>query len=199
MLLEFKTKNYKSFVEEITFSLIPAPKQKGLDYSVLRAHVGKQQYKALCTAVVYGPNASGKTNLLGAMDVFKAIVQRGHIRNVDGEVGPNMAISRLELIPNMNAAEGAHTKFSVTFIEQGMLFEYELVLDLGCFLANDYQREIIFERLAINNKTIFSRKNTQLQFGDLASVKKYWANGLEHSIEEISSFAQNNVNAEELF
>ena len=35
MLLEFKTKNYKSFVDEMVFSMTPAPKQKGLDYSIL--------------------------------------------------------------------------------------------------------------------------------------------------------------------
>ena len=29
MLLEFKTKNYKSFAEEMDFSMTPAPKQKG--------------------------------------------------------------------------------------------------------------------------------------------------------------------------
>lgn len=28
MLLEFRTSNYKSFKEELIFSLIPAPKQK---------------------------------------------------------------------------------------------------------------------------------------------------------------------------
>lgn len=31
MLLEFKTKNYKSFADEMIFSMMPAPKQKGLD------------------------------------------------------------------------------------------------------------------------------------------------------------------------
>jgi len=30
MLLEFKAKNYKSFKDEMVFSVIPAPKQKGV-------------------------------------------------------------------------------------------------------------------------------------------------------------------------
>ena len=42
MLLEFKTKNYKSFKDELVFSLIPAPKQKGLDYSILKETIGKK-------------------------------------------------------------------------------------------------------------------------------------------------------------
>ena len=43
MLLEFKTKNYKSFVEEASFSMVAAPKQKGLDYSLMKTKIkGKE-------------------------------------------------------------------------------------------------------------------------------------------------------------
>ena len=43
MLLEFKTKNYKSFVEESSFSMVAAPKQTGLDYSLMKTKVkGKE-------------------------------------------------------------------------------------------------------------------------------------------------------------
>ena len=83
MLLEFKTKNYKSFAKEMVFSMTPAPKQKGLDYSILSIQAGSKTYKGLSSAVIYGPNASGKTNVIGAMDTFKAIVLRGSIRNAD--------------------------------------------------------------------------------------------------------------------
>ena len=100
MLLEFKTKNYKSFAGEMTFSLTPAPKQKGLDYSVMVEHAGSKDYKGLCSAVIYGPNASGKTNVIGAMDTFKAVVMRGSVKNTDAFISPNVASSSLELIPN---------------------------------------------------------------------------------------------------
>lgn len=36
MLLEFKTKNYKSFFEEADLIMTAAPKQKGFDYSLCR-------------------------------------------------------------------------------------------------------------------------------------------------------------------
>ena len=35
MLLEFKTKNFKSFLEDMGFVMTPAPKHKGLEYSIL--------------------------------------------------------------------------------------------------------------------------------------------------------------------
>ena len=54
MLLEFRVSNYKSFKEELIFSLVPAPKQKGLDYSILEETIDKKTYKGLCASVIYG-------------------------------------------------------------------------------------------------------------------------------------------------
>lgn len=42
MLLEFKASNFKSFQEELVFSMMPAPKQKGLDYSILTEKIGSK-------------------------------------------------------------------------------------------------------------------------------------------------------------
>ena len=92
MLLEFRTKNYKSFVDEMVFSMVPAPKQKGLDYSVFSMEAGRKKYRGLCSAVIYGPNASGKTNVIGAMDTLRSIVLRGNINNTDN-VSSNVASS----------------------------------------------------------------------------------------------------------
>ena len=47
MLLKFTASNYKSFKDEFVFSLIPAPKQKGLDYSVMEEVIGKTSYMIL--------------------------------------------------------------------------------------------------------------------------------------------------------
>jgi len=38
--------------------------------------IKRKDIKGLCTSVKYGPNASGKTNIIGAMDTFRAIVIR---------------------------------------------------------------------------------------------------------------------------
>lgn len=57
MFLEFRTKNYKSFLDETAFSLSAAPKQKGLDYSLLIEKIKGKNVKGLCSSVIYGPNA----------------------------------------------------------------------------------------------------------------------------------------------
>jgi AAA15 family ATPase/GTPase len=58
MLLEFTTKNYKSFVEETKFSMKKAAKQSGLDYSLLKEKVKRKLVEGLCSSVIYGPNAA---------------------------------------------------------------------------------------------------------------------------------------------
>ena len=71
MLLYFSAANDKSFREPFVFSMEPAPNQKGLDYSVFSEKAGKETVRGLCSSVIYGPNASGKTNIIGALDIHR--------------------------------------------------------------------------------------------------------------------------------
>jgi AAA15 family ATPase/GTPase len=198
MLLEFRTKNYKSFKDELIFSLMPAPKQKGLDYSVLEETLGKKVYKGLSSAVIYGPNASGKTNIIGAMDTFKSIVLRGNIRNDDDKSDPNAAATALELIPN-NSNEGTDpVSFAIKFITDGMLVEYSFSVALGKFLDIDYKRKVLSETLTINGSLIFSR-NDGLEFDALDAIQGLLVNAFEQNAEGAISLAKSNLNDEELF
>lgn len=156
MLLEFRTKNYKSFSEELVFSMIPAPKQTGLDYSVRKENAGSKEYKGLCSAIIYGPNASGKTNIIGAIDTMKSIVLRGNIRNTNVLESPNSAAASLELIPNCNE-DNPITEFSVSFTDNGFKFDYSFEIEIGQFAETNHHRSIIEEKLSINEKLIFSR------------------------------------------
>ena len=153
MLLEFKTKNYKCFKDEAVFSMMPAPKQKGLDYSLLTRAAGKKAYTALCSSVVYGANAAGKSNIVSAIQTFKSIVLHGNINNVPGNV-PNAAENTLELIPNnsLPADKPDPVCFSIKFIDSDLLFDYSLAIDLGSFLDSEYKRSIKSEILKINEK-----------------------------------------------
>ena len=125
MLLEFKMENYKSFLEKVTFSMVAAPKQSGLDYSLLKEKVKGKLVKGLSSSVIYGPNAAGKTNIIGAIDVLRAIIIRGNIRNSEERNSPNAAAA-LELIPNNSLTKARPVKFSISFIEKKMQIEYEL-------------------------------------------------------------------------
>ena len=63
MLIQFNFKNYKSFREEATLDLSAA---KMTEFSDRVVSIGSE--KILPVAAIYGANASGKSNLLLALD-----------------------------------------------------------------------------------------------------------------------------------
>ena len=196
MLLEFRTRNYKSFADEMVFSMTPAPKQKGLDYSVLTQKAGSKDYKGLCSAVIYGPNASGKTNVIGAMDTFKSIVLRGNINNADA-VSLNVAASSLELVPNCNGS-AAPTEFGIRFVDNGLFVDYSIIIDLGTFLDKDYPRRILEEQLTVNGKQVFLRNET-LEVQLPSVIKDYVNKSIKKKTAKMLDLAKDGLTDTELF
>ncbi len=196
MLLNFTVKNYKSFRDENVFSMVPAPKQKGLDYSICCEKIKRKNVKALCSAVMYGPNASGKTNIIGAMDTFRAIVLRGNIRNSKEQKSPNAAAYSLELIPNKDSDEPV--VMSIEFVDGGIKFGYSMTLDLGHFLDEKSERRVLSERLLINDEMIFDRSNT-LTMGKLSAIKDHLLDSDIDSNISLDGIAEKSLINDELF
>lgn len=182
----------------LVFSMTPAPKQKGLDYSIFETNIGKRVYKGLSSAVIYGPNASGKTNIIGAMDTFKAIVLRGHIRNDEDRNSPNVASNMLELIPYYKADDVEPVSFSVKFIENGVLVEYGFSAELGRFLDAEYPRRVVSESLVINETMIFSR-DSELMFGSWEAIRGFLPLAFEVNVNSAKALAVANLAEDELF
>ncbi len=67
MLLQFSVNNYKSIKDTITFSMATSSKDEGNSFNI-----GK--YELLKSAIIYGANASGKSNFLKAMAFMGKIV-----------------------------------------------------------------------------------------------------------------------------
>ncbi|MCD7715936.1 MAG: ATP-binding protein [Lachnospiraceae bacterium] len=198
MLLRFRIKNYKSFADEAVFSMEAAPKQKGLDYSLGNIKFKKRTVKSLSSSVIYGPNASGKSNVIGAMDTLRSIVLRGHIRNTEEQNSPNPAAESLELIPNNTLAVAKPVEFDITFMENNLLIRYEIILDIGSFLDYKYNRKIIRETLSVNESVIFNR-DEDLEMGNLNVIRKYLSPSVASNMDGIGQIAMDSLHPEELF
>lgn len=192
MLCKFEVKNYKSFVDKTIFSMIAAPKQKDLEYSLQKEKIKNKIIKGLCSSVIYGPNASGKTNILGAMDVLRSIVIRGNVLNANDN-SLNFAKSNLELIPNNRDKNNTPVEFAIEFIEQGHLFYYQLSIILGRFLETNYPRKITSEELSVDNELVFKRDNDKIYFGRTNSLLK------NISLQTLTSLSENGLYPTELF
>ena len=197
MLLEFKTKNYKSFSDELVFTMVPAPKQTGLDYSVHTEKAGTKDYKGLCSAIIYGPNASGKTNIVGAIDTMKSIVLRGNVRNTTVMESPNTAAATLELIPNCND-DNPITDFSISFINQGMKIDYSFSVEIGQFAETNHKRSVLEEKLCINEKNLFIRGN-DLEIAFPTPLTGYYNESNRISKKSIIDIAKASLIDDELF
>ena len=72
MIIEFTVENYRSIKTSQTLSLIAdsgrKKEQNVIDLGELRL---------LKSAVIYGPNASGKTNVIKAVQIFRDLIKEG--------------------------------------------------------------------------------------------------------------------------
>ena len=195
MLLEFRMKNFKSFKEEMDFKMLPT-RIKDLEYSLITKNIKGNEVKALSSAAIYGPNSSGKTNLIGGMEVFRSIILSGNIMNKENITTPNTAVNNLELIPNIRSNEKEPVSFYIKFVSQDLMIEYRISIELGKFLESHYDRKIVEEALYINNVLIYERTN-QLKIGKIEKIKDYLIENFSNDTAE--KIAKTNLDDKELF
>ena len=70
MLIEFKAKNFTSFKNEVTFSMVSSEKLQELLNNRIEIEA---DFHLLKSASIFGANASGKTNLLHALGFITSL------------------------------------------------------------------------------------------------------------------------------
>ncbi|MBK9160001.1 MAG: ATP-binding protein [Nitrosomonadales bacterium] len=115
MLIEFSVSNYRSIREKQTFSMVAAPRL-GKKGNVIKPKVkGEKIPNLLKVAAIYGPNASGKSNLIKAFGIFKALETL--------ETSEPLPVSPFRFDPKL-ASEPS--RFEFHFIAQNQRYEFRL-------------------------------------------------------------------------
>ena len=117
MLVEFRIKNFRSLRDEQVLSLV-ASRDKTLQQTHTLATGLKAAPSLLCSAVVYGANASGKSNLIKAMQYMRGVVAESATVIQPGQT---YAVQPFRL-DAQSAKEP--TGFEVTFIVDGVRYQY---------------------------------------------------------------------------
>lgn len=117
MLLEFRVRNYRSIRDEQALTLI-ASGDKELASTHLAPTGLKSAPRALRTAVVYGPNASGKSSLLRALDYMRAVVTESATVIQPGQTY-NVQPFKLDAVSAQQP-----TEFEITFLLSGVRHQY---------------------------------------------------------------------------
>lgn len=193
MLLEVRLENFKSFRKKSVFSLVPQHGLKDLDYSLLRESRGEKEQKYLCSSIIVGPNAAGKSNFFCAVEFLKNLVLSGNIFNCSF----TFSEPDLSLIPNSSLNEAKPISLGITFLTQGVLIEYDVSLELGEFLDRSANKLISFESLKINGKPAFERQKNNVELFDNEPFKSKWS--ISGSRKLIKLLAQESLKPHELF
>lgn len=136
MLVEFTISNFTSFKDEVYFSMEPSSRVKRFPNAVLKIGKGKKQLRLLKQAVIFGANASGKTNFLMAFLTLRSVI----LSNLDS--------NRESLFYFPFGKSEKPTKFSIKFIYDSKLYDYQIEYD---------DTEVLFEYLREDEKVIFER------------------------------------------
>lgn len=147
MLIEFSAKNYRSIKDKMTLSLLASPDTTRDEQLII-----ENKNRILSVVAVYGANASGKSNLLSAIQTMQDMV-----------VGKGAQVLKNKKLPYdcymFTEKQELPTEFEIFFYYQGIRYNYG-------FSYND--KEVITEYLYYWPKgreaMIFSREKTNYTF-----------------------------------
>ena len=148
MLIEFNIQNFRSFKEEITLSLV-ASSDKLLDDNLIKSDLLKKD-KLLKSAVIYGPNASGKSNLILALSTLKNLVMSSHKFQKGTKIIYYPFKLDEECLSLPSKLEVVFIKDSIKYI-YGVSFNNEKIIEEYLYYYPEGRKALIFERKNTNN------------------------------------------------
>ncbi len=148
MLVDFSVKNYLSFKETTTFSMIASSDKTLWDTNVIE-NAQDTGINLIKTAIIYGHNASGKSNLIKAMNFMADFVQNSTIINTDSAI----KVNPFKIDPD---CLNKPSEFDIRFIADGTIYNYGFSVDRQrihqewLYSFPKTQKRVLFER--DNNK-----------------------------------------------
>ena len=143
MLIEFSVKNYLSFKEKQTLSMVASP-DDSLPQNVIHSAQGTK-FNLLKSAAIYGANASGKSNLIKALNFMDQFVSQSH----QGQEDTLIPVTPFKLdVAWINQP----SEFEIIFLWEGIRYRYGFMADKKrvyeeWFFSCPKQKErILFER-----------------------------------------------------
>ncbi|WP_314406061.1 AAA family ATPase [Leuconostoc suionicum] len=133
MLLSLQVQNFRSFRNQIDFSMEAGAKLRKKNHSNTFFHKNNRYLKS---AVLFGGNANGKTNLMMALRLLRSLV-----------LNPTNSDSQ-PLVTDTFGNNSENTSFDICFIKYDITFNYIIEYN---------EREIVFEQLIADNTTILKR------------------------------------------
>jgi energy-coupling factor transporter ATP-binding protein EcfA2 len=147
MLISFTVANFWSFGEEVTLSLVASDQL--VDHPHHRVRIGATGKSVLRTAVIYGANAAGKSNLVRAMQFAQRMISE-----------PRRRPLRVDHFRLGNRFAGKPSLFEFRFLLADAVFSYGFDLN-GTRIEGEWltvlegsEDQVVFERDAAGTATV---------------------------------------------
>ncbi len=190
MLLEFRIRNYRSIRDEQALSLV-ASSDKTLATTHLVPTGLKSAPQALRSAVVYGPNASGKSNLLRGLEYLRAVVAESAT-----VIQPGQTYNLKPFLLDPASAQQP-TEFELSFLLSGVRHRYAFAMT-----AERIVRESLLVYRSSKPTQLFSRRHVEADVyryefsSHLSGPRKLWLDSTRPNALFLSMAAQ--LNSEQL-
>ena len=119
MILNLEFKNYRSFKGICSFTTEPTSSKAKAENLCEVETIAEGNKKALKVSLIFGANASGKTNIIKFLYGF-----RRWVMNLDNRVGENIAL--YQPFKFDSATINAPVEFAMEFIAQKVRYKYEI-------------------------------------------------------------------------
>ena len=154
MLLDIEIKNLKSFKNQTIFSM--EAENKIEDRNSFEVEVGKEKFELLKTAVLFGGNASGKSNFTSVLSIFRYYLF-------------NKGIEKYNKEGFRFGEEDKNSTIKVRNVVNDKIYEYILEINFNT-------KKIIKEKLyitALERKLVFERENNKIVKYDKEIFSEY--------------------------
>lgn len=157
MLLNFRVSNFRSINEMVELSMIPSDLKNSLNVTkkINPEATKNKDYYALTSAAIYGPNASGKSNIIRALYEFKEYIR------TSTDIKPNDPIKLFDPFKLCEKNIREPSCFSIDILIKNVLHTYSIEV---------FQKEVKSESLFFYPKglkvKVFERNKQEFQKGN---------------------------------
>lgn len=147
MLVEFRVRNFRSIMDEQVFSMV-ASTDKDLPQNTTK----KKKFNLLKSASIYGANASGKSNLLQAINFMKFFIKISVSHLQEGEAIP------VEPFLLNSSTEDSLSLFEMTFFVEETRYRYGFEIS-----KEKIVNEWLFYVPSVQEKELFWRNGNEIK------------------------------------
>lgn len=166
MLIEISITNFRSFRDKQTFSLLPLGKIRNREVKVLQPE-NYPKVNALPSAVLYGPNNSGKSNFIKAFQALEWLVLKSGNFNSDQKLHAN------EYFHFDNQTKNEPSTFELDFIAPNKKrYIYQVTFGEKNIIKEYLYSYNITNKGKITLNTLFERNEQVIKFIALKGVKE---------------------------